>query len=239
MHASSDHPESHAARATWTLFWFNVVVCVFTVCLGLYKTGNPSRYFGEGRFTTAISCLQLLAVAVFCALIFLQRNRVMRGRPGRLAVLVWAAIAAGFVFLTLDEALQFHEKLDKWILRTLSLENNQITDRLDDALIGFYGLCGLIVMWACRSEMLRFRSVMFKPLVLGFIALVLSVLGDTISNGDELLLAMTGDLALAKKLNGWFSVVDGAFTLIAEGFFVAAFFAGWKQARTLASSKLP
>lgn len=181
-----------------------------------------------------ISCLQLLAVAVFCVLIFRERDRTLRGTSGRLAGFVWIAIAAGFVFLTLDESLQIHEKLDKWILRAFSLENNQITDRLDDALIGVYGVAGLFVMWLCRREMLQFRSPMFKPLVFGFIALVLSVLSDTISNGDEFLLAMTGDLATARKLNGWFSVFDGVFTFIAEGFFVAAFYEGWRHSKVLA-----
>ena len=50
------------------------------------------------------------------------------------------------------------------------------------------------------------------------------VLCDTISNGEDFLVWLYGNVATAKRLNSWFAVGDGAFTLLAEGFFLAAFY---------------
>gem|GEM_PF-2196821 len=211
---------------------FQAVIIIFTTCLGLYKTGNPSRYFGEGRFTMGISCAQLLAVAWFAWCIYRCRRAATGGLGLFSPHLVWLLVASGFVFLTLDEGFELHEKLDRlihaWVIHAKA---NPWTDRIDDALIAIYGLVGMGVMWKFRKEVLLLRRSLLLPLILGFVSLFVSVGCDALSNGDELLHWMTGDLALAKVLNGWLSVGDGAFTLLAEGLFINAFYNGWKQSR--------
>lgn len=207
----------------------NLAAIISATVLGVVKTGNPSRYFGEGRFTTAISCAQLLGTALFSFQLFRVRERAVR-RAMFSPPLVWLLAAAGFVFLACDDAFQIHEQLDYWIQRALNLPKTPLTDHIDDALIGVYGVIGMAVLWICRSEVLRFRCEMQCPLVAGFLSLVLSIVCDAVTNNRQTLLAMAPDVATAKWLDGWLSMGDGAFTLLGEGFFLAAFALGWRAA---------
>lgn len=138
-------------------------------------------------------------------------------------------MAAGFVFLAADDAFQFHEHMDTFIQKLFHLPKNGLTDRIDDAIIGIYGVIGLWVLWLYRRELLQFRP-MLRPLITGFACMAVSVFCDTISNRIDVLLWLTGSVPTAKWLDGWFSVGDGAFTLLAEGFFAVSFFCGWRRA---------
>jgi hypothetical protein len=211
--------------------WANTLLITFAIALGLAKTGNPSRYFGEGRFTTAFSCFQLLLTAMFAGRIFAVRRAAATMRGFRAGYWVWLLVSVGFVFLALDDALQIHEKIDHWIGDIFHLKHGPWKDRIDDAVIGAYGFIGLGVLWTFRGELRQFR-VMLKPLGYGFGCLCASIICDTLSNNLGVFLWLTrGDRPLARKLDGWFSVGDGAFTLLAEGLFAAAFLIAWRVAR--------
>jgi len=211
----------------------DILLIIVSVILGLMKTGNPSRYFGEGRFTMAFSCGQLLAVAYFAFRVYLARRSAMPSAALFTPRIVWLLMASGFVFLMFDEAFELHEKLDHVIHKMMHMRTNDWSDRIDDALIGVYGLIGLGVMWLNRRELLLFRKVMMWPLVAGFICLFLCVVCDSMSNGNNFLVWLTGDLPTAQKLNAWLSVGDGAFTQLGEGFFVVGYFAAWREALRL------
>jgi len=53
---------------------------------------------------------------------------------------------------------------------------------------------------------------------------------DTISNDEHFLVWLFGDTATARRLNRWFAVGDGAFTLLAEGFFLVGFYLSYRAA---------
>lgn len=217
---------------------FNLLLIVFTVAHGLLKTGNPSRYFGEHRYTTYISSAQLLTIGVFAFLTFRKRRQVVAPEAEkrglfRSPVLVWLLIASGFAFLAVDEVAELHERMDKVIVKALDLPRTPLTERIDDAILASYGLIGLAVLWICRREILPFRRVMLKPLAAGFVCLFIGVLCDTAAHDDHFFHWLTGDLAAAKALNGWFSAAEGAFTLLPEGLFLAAFYAAWKNAERI------
>ncbi len=209
-------------RAITTTVVANLIIVAFAIILGLVS-GKPSRYFGEGRFTTAFSCAQLLAVAFFSSRIFFAR-RPLASKVGSIsAAWVWVFIAASFVFLAADDAFEIHERLDRIIHSTFHIRETAWTDRLDDAIIAIYGFIGLAILWLFRREILFFKHI-WRPLSGGFLCLLASVVCDAISNGEQFLVWLCGNVATAKRLNGWFSVGDGAFTLLAEGFFLTAFY---------------
>ncbi|HEX5177155.1 MAG TPA: hypothetical protein VFV83_09015, partial [Chthoniobacteraceae bacterium] len=157
-----------ASRVLKQLLWINLAIIVFAVALGLMKTGNPSRYFGEGRFTTGVSCLQLLVVAGLAFATCQMRRRA--GAHGGFGAWLWALIGIGFVFLAADDALQIHEHIDGFIHKHLGLEQTGWTDRIDDAIIAIYALIGGGVLWVFRSELRRFKP-MLPVLSAGFVAL--------------------------------------------------------------------
>ncbi len=215
---------------------FNLVLIVVSILLGLVKTGNPSRYFGEGRYTTFFSAAQLLAVGALAWLTFRQRRRELSATRISSPVAsrqyyVWLLVAMGFAFLAVDEIAEMHERMDRWILRALDLPHTPVTDRLDDLIMACFGLIGMGVLWICRKELRPFWPSMKAPMIAGFMGLFLMVLCDTAAQDDDFFLWLTGDLPMAKKLNGWFSAFEGALTLLPEGLFMAAFYAAWHQAR--------
>lgn len=223
---------------------FNLAVIVFTILLGLWKTGNPSRYFGEGRYTTFLSAAQLLTIGGLAWQIFIVRNRQTALTGERRPLLqrahyVWLLMAAGFAFLAVDEVGELHERMDRFIIRGLDLPHNPLTDRLDDAIMMSYGLIGLGVLWIYRKELLAYQRCMRGPMMAGFGCLFLGLLCDTASNDDRFFHWLTGDLPLAKKLNGWFSAFEGALTLLPEGLFMAAFYAGWKETKASGAPRNP
>jgi hypothetical protein len=214
-------------RAITTSVVANLIVIGHAIILGLVRTGNPSRFFGEGRHTTVVSCAQLLAVSFFSTRIFLAR-RSLASKVGSISsAWVWVFIAAGFVFLAADEALEIHERLDWLIHRTFHMRPTAWTDRLDDAIIAIYGFIGLAILWVFRRELLFFKRIL-RPLGGGFVCLFASVACDAISNGGRFLIWLFGNGATAKRLHVWFLVGDGAFTLLAEGLFVAAFYLSYR-----------
>ena len=219
-----------AKRVLKFTVWANLAIILFATCLGLVKTGNPSRYFGEGRFTTGISCLQLLLVAFLAFRVFRLRGENRdRSRSGRW---LWLLIAAGFAFLCADDALQIHESLDRRIHKVFHLQKTGISDRIDDAIIALYALIGIAVLWSFRKEMTQFKA-MRRPLIQGFVIMGVSIVCDTLSNREDVILWIVHDMPLAKKIDGWLSVGDGAFSLLAEGLFVVAFYVALEIARTL------
>jgi hypothetical protein len=223
-------------RALAFCFTLNLCLVAVAVILGVTRSanGNPSRYFGEGRWTTLVSCLQLLIVAFFAFRVFLCRGAVTSDRGPRL----WLLIAVGFVFLAADDGFQIHEQIDSIIHRRLHWKSTALTDRIDDAIIALYGLIGLVVLWVYRRELLQFRP-MLKALGVGGVCAVLSILCDTLSNRPDFFFWLTGNMDRAKKLEGWFAVGDGGFQLLAIGSFVAAFYLAWAQARMGGSATTP
>ncbi|MDB6071376.1 MAG: hypothetical protein JWL81_2547 [Verrucomicrobiales bacterium] len=215
----------------------NIVVIAFAITHGLLRTGNPSRYFGEGRYTTFLSAAQLLGIGLLSWRIF--RLRVVNSSKkfsdttesdtagGRW---IWLLMAAGFLFLAIDEVAQLHERMDRGIIRFFNLPRTPLTDRIDDAILAAYGLAGLALMWCCRRELLNFRRAMLGPMLAGFAAMFVGILCDTAANDNHYLFRLTGDLAAAQALNGWFSALEGAFTLLPEAMFLTAFHAAWRQA---------
>jgi hypothetical protein len=226
------------ALATTIPVLSNAALIVYAINRGLAKSGNPGRYFGEGRFTTIISCAQLLLIALFAGLTFLARRKLTPGRSIFSGPALWAFIAAGFVFLAADDAFEIHEHFDIVIHQIFHLQETPLTDRIDDALIALYGVIGCAFLWFYRHEFLAFKFIL-PPLIGGFICLALSVLCDTISNDATWLRWYAQDAPIPPQLNGWFSAGDGAFTLLGEASFIAAFYLAFRQSVARTSTSPP
>jgi hypothetical protein len=220
-------------RVLWWLLCLNLALIFFAILLGLYRRGNPTRHFNEGRFTTVVSCVQLLAVSVLSFKIFtLRRQAPAAGRTKTgFAYAIWLLIAIGFVYLACDEAFQFHEKLGITVRRALDLPKGPLSKRFNDVLIGLYGLIGLGTLWICRREILAFRQQMFRLLLIGFATMFVAVIFDMLSSDKSFFYLFTSDKPTARFLSGACYLGDGAFTLISEAIFVAAFYAGWEKAK--------
>jgi hypothetical protein len=165
---------------------------------------------------------QLVASAIICWKMFRVRC------PGPNARLdapeaVWALMATGFLFLSIDELAQVHERLDSLIHTAFGMEETGISDRLDDVIVAAYGLLGIVVLWKSRSELVRFRCVL--PLIaIGFVFTFLMVTLDMVTNRNDVLPLFISEPAANESLAQWLNLAEEVFKLLAEGMFLGGFY---------------
>jgi hypothetical protein len=135
--------------------------------------------------TEAASVILLGLIAATCVRIYLWRRAPGEPLLGGLSR-IWLLMAAGFIYLALDEALSLHERLDIFIHHVFAIEETGITDRLDDVIVLFFGIVGAVVMFFHRREF-RLLNGFRRLLVPGFVFLVLMVAFDTLNNGSSVL----------------------------------------------------
>ncbi len=116
----------------------------------IYKN-TGYNHFGEKGFITILSAVQLLVVSMLSYKIYQARGMMGRSSFWRDPSVVWAIIASGFLFLAADEVLRIHENLDKLIHYVFGLKETNLTDRIDDLIVGMYGLVGIGVLIAYRD----------------------------------------------------------------------------------------
>ena len=107
--------------------------------------------YGEKSIVTDVSTLQLalcssvssiIAVAMFC----------QKGSLNFYKGFVWVAIAIGCAFLAMDDAFMYHERLDKMIHSLLGWEETSLSDRIDDTIVGIYGVLGIAFIFSNRRH---------------------------------------------------------------------------------------
>ncbi len=211
------------------VFLFDVLAILGAILVGL-KSGQAERYFGEHRFITWVSSLQLLAVSWLA-----YRTYRVRRSSGELprgsAVVIWALISFGFLYLVADEYFLFHEAIDHRVHDLLGMKETAFTDRLDDIIVGFYGIIGLGVLYACRKEIRLYRQA--GPfLTWGFILMFVMVAADTATNRIDFLTAVLGN-DLAGPVFVWLRVAEDSFKILAEACFVGGAYVALTVGRSI------
>jgi hypothetical protein len=176
--------------------------------------------FKEDGFATYVSFFFLLSLSLLSFVIFLLRYKttneiVMHS--------FWMIAAIGFLFLAFDEKLMWHERFDLFLHSYFEVEETAITDRLDDIIIGFYGLIGVGVIYIFRREIFQFAPANLL-LISGFYLLFISVFLDILVNRYDILPALLGEKSFVKKLHMICHVLEDIIKLLAEGFFISAFY---------------
>jgi hypothetical protein len=190
--------------------------------------------FGEGGFITLLSVLQLLLIALLSWKIFQARRVTKSEFLWRDSAMVWALIALGFAFLSVDEVFKIHEGIDHLIHSVFNLQETGVTDRLDDIIIGLYGLIGLGVLFAYRNELKIFKKAL-PLLFLGFVLLFAMVVLDVLTNRNDIFPAIFAQ-NYADILYLSFSLAEDSAKVFAEASFVLAFFVILQKAKYLEGS---
>lgn len=208
---------------TWTgkrLILTVLVLNVFLLALG-FAEGDISEYFGEDRLGTNLSGILLILLGI-------TNFRIYRFRR---AHLIWLLMGLGFLFLAYDDLYKFHEGLDKDIHRTLDMTETSLTDRLDDFIIGIYGLIGIGALFIFRAEIARYR-ILLPYLFAGFAVFGLSVVLDIATN-DSAILRWAGIPAdILPTLKNGLATFEEVCKLMAEAIFLAGFFHVLRKVRT-------
>ncbi|RIL03877.1 MAG: hypothetical protein DCC71_14800 [Proteobacteria bacterium] len=168
--------------------------------------GTPDLHFKEGGLVNLASGALLLWIARLAS----QIGRVRRAE----AAAIWRVAAIGFAFLAADELFAIHENLDKLVHWLFGIRETPLTDRLDDAIVGLYGVAGAALAFAHRAELLRWRSA--RPYAVWGAALACAmVVLDAATNRSDLFETFLAE-PQAKALESWLSVAEDALKLYAE-----------------------
>ena len=177
---------------------------------------EPAEQFGEGGLGTWASVVLLAASAV----VAFATWRARRAATG--AALVWLVIAAGFVYLALDDALSWHEKLDRFVHRkVLGIATTEVTKHLDDLILGVYGLLALAVLYRFRDELRRVPGLP-RVLALAMGLMFLQVAIDMLDHPDAIR-ALVDKGPVRQLVRLWTPVVEETVKLLAEGVFLLGF----------------
>ncbi len=206
-------------RASIWVFSLNILAIVVAFIIHHQGGRDP---FGERGYITFLSVLQLLAVAWLAYKILRVKTRSKTPLPKSIK-LFWWLIIGGFIFLAADEFLAIHEILDLLIHDVFNLQETPVTDRIDDVIVGLYGMFGAGMVWVYRRELtLDKRALTF--LKRGFWLLVVMVVIDFVSNDQGFLerffLPETADL-----IQAYLYQIEDSFKVLSEAFFILAFYA--------------
>lgn len=214
------------------LLLFDIIAIITAIITGIHDS-KPLRYFGEGHFITWISALQLFAISWLAFIILNARRSRAEKLHWRAPFFVWALISMGFLFLALDDLFMIHESLDKKIHYFLNMKETGLSDRIDDFIVGLYGIFGISILYMYRAEIKNYRQAL-PFLVYGFALLFTMVALDAITNRKDVLSFLIDQRDVVKNVYISLSILEDSLKILAESCFLASFFTVF-----LVSRKMP
>jgi len=182
-------------------------------------------HFQENRLVTFFSSFQLFGMALFCFLIFetsqLFRKKKSSNRIEEHSHYVWLLMALGFLYLSFDEVLMLHEKMDFSIHLIYQLQETNWTDRIDDLLVLVYVTTAIILLYLHKNQLSHYKQKLKSYLFPGFALLLVMIILDLLTNRN--------DLISSNFLFQILSILEEICKLAAEGIFLLMAYACWKQ----------
>jgi hypothetical protein len=219
------------ARVVAIVLCADLLLLALAIADGLFLHGDPRRRFQEGQSMTWLSAAHLVAMGLIAWRILVLRKAQTRQPILRSPLLIWALMAAGFLFLAVDELFEIHEQVDHAIHSLFGIAETSLTDRIDDLLILLYLVIGLAAVYIARGELLRYRRTLpffAAGLVLALVMVVLDVLTNDVDPLRMLLpRAYLGPVFL------WAPVAEDAFKVLAEAFFLLGFIQALQMTRRM------
>ncbi len=213
-----------AVRVFWPLALATAACAWLELAFDMYKR----KPFDEDGPLTLLS----VVILTFCALTAFSVWKSRR-KPGPLRIpdpsTIWLIIAVGFVFLALDEKILIHEGLDRLFHKTFHVAETGWTSRLDDMIVGLYGVAGLGVLWFYLPEIRRFPQC-GRLLLAGFGVMFLQVAADAVSDRPDFCVWLLGqELGVTVQIVTGY--VEEISKVMAEVFFVTGFSSALYQAK--------
>ena len=188
------------------------VLVVGGMVLGVFVDDNATEIVSGGI---------LLITSVIC-----RRILDLRRAPGtsmfRGSARIWALISLGFMFLVFDEALSIHEGTDLFIHWIFSLDETGLSDRIDDFIVLFYGIIGIILIYFHRSEFLNLTEF-YKYLIVGAVLLCLMVFLDAFGNRSDVVDYLGMEGTLRNFVMKFVSIGEELSKLLSEAIFLFGF----------------
>jgi hypothetical protein len=135
------------AAIALTMVLLSIVVSVY-----LSPADDPTFQFSEEGINTALSAICMAMAGLASALVF-----YMRAKDFDYGALFWLVLAAGCIFLSLDEQLGFHERGGN-ILDSSSVGGLETFRNWNDVIVIAYGFVVLAVAGLFGREIMRSKT---------------------------------------------------------------------------------
>jgi hypothetical protein len=196
---------------------------------------SPKAFFEEGGYMTILSCLQLLSAGILSRKIFLT----IKNSPKFILTnngSFWRVTSWGLFYLTLDDAFQIHEHIDKlghFILNILfNFEETYLSDLADDLIVGGYLLLFLIYV-AKEWQTIQVFQRAFIYFQLGLVLTVIMIVFDAASNNTLFVSLLTDNPDRKAWLQVWFGTFEDSVKIYAEGLFLVGIYKCWRIVKAL------
>ncbi|MGD1871869.1 MAG: hypothetical protein ACFB02_02335 [Mastigocoleus sp.] len=197
---------------------------------------NPKRYFDEGGYVSWFSFLQILVAAYFAWNIFKFRAARNDKFDSKNSHNIWLILSLGCLFLSFDELLALHEKLDTFIHYSLKIQETNLTDRIDSLIVLVYAIVGIGILYWAKYELRKFKAALpwfYIGLFLTFSMIFLDLLTDS----KEFVHFFFTDLMQADLINDYIGIVEECCKLFAEGVFIMTLYRCLEISRSLKKVK--
>ena len=164
--------------------------------------------YKENSIITTVSTLQLAS----CSLASIIIPFILNLRSGGIKLTefsIWIFLALGFAFLAMDDRFMFHERIDYMIHSAFGWKETRLSDRIDDIIVGIYGVIGAFFVFYSRSYF-RF-STRFMKFAKYSLAMAFIMVACDFSPYFRLPIHVHQYLA---HLEEWTKIFGGAFLLI-------------------------
>ena len=210
--------DSPIKQVLYKILFIDSLLVTFAISSAIALGESPDLHFREEGFLTYVSCLQLLIAAVISGKIF---NFIRDDPNHRLSgnKIVWLVISLGFLFLALDDAFEIHEEIDFLLHEVFNIEQTNISDLLDDLIVGAYILIFLIYIASQWKTIQLFKSS-FAFFLAGCILTAMMVILDLASHNNYIASLMTDDAERILVVKQWFGAWEDAAKIYAEGMFI-------------------
>ena len=210
------------------LLFIESVIISIALTKAAIKGLSPAHYFGEGRLVTDVSCIQLLIASALAGVTF----QTVKNANAKLSVNsgFWLLTCLGLFFLAFDDAYEIHEHLDLWLHDVLQIRQTDLTDLIDDSIVGGYLLIFLgYVAKKWRSlQVFRCSFVFFK---IGSILTAVMIILDLLGNNDYFISLAIDNPVRIKAVEQWLGAIEDSIKIIAEGLFIVGIYHCWQIAR--------
>lgn len=205
----------------------NLVAITGAVIIGarFQQMGNQ---FGESGFITYFSVVQLLILSYFTYKTFRIRARRLKS-PWKSSIAIWGIMSLGFFFLALDDLVQIHEAIDRAIHWIGRIEETGASDRIDDLIVGLYGIIAIGLLVCYRRELKKHYRVL-PYVVVGFVLMFLMVGADVLTNRDDILLTLFSGKTTGSLMR-WMFVLEESLKILSEAFLIVAAYTCYQTAK--------
>ncbi len=204
---------------------FDLLIIGLMMLRAIEREKSPMRYFGEAGIISWLSFLQLLVLAILCFWIFRIRKRGI-SLKWKSPQSLWKWMAISFFFLAIDDIAQIHESLDFGFHALFQIQENPISDRIDDLIVLLYVMGGGYILYLFRREFQYYRPA-FKWVIGSFVLAGIMMVLDVCTNFDpesniEAFKIFFADLESRRSLLFWLQAIEEGFKILSEGCFIAA-----------------